>query len=328
MSNPTTPFGWQMPTATDLVTDLPADFEVFGQAVATSMADLLGGTTGQVLKKNTNADMDFVWSADAAGMTNPMTTTGDTIYSSPGSTPVRLPIGSTGQGLSVVAGIPAWTASATSTLTTTGDMLYASAANTLARRAVGSTGQVLTVAGGVPTWAAPAGGGANWSLLNAGGTALTGADTITVSGISGKDKIMILVEAASSTNAASLIQVQLNTDTAANYAYYGNFSIWSNAYAMTDFGGSAGPGANSVSLARMSGSDTSVCSGYFLVTGCNSSGAKVFNSAGGGGSSGGQSHRFYTLGGYYNSSSTISSISLVSSTGNFDSGTVYVYTSA
>ena len=50
-----------MPTATDLVTDLPADFEVFGQAVATSMADLLGGTTGQVLSKNSNTDMDFTW---------------------------------------------------------------------------------------------------------------------------------------------------------------------------------------------------------------------------------------------------------------------------
>jgi len=61
MSNPTTPFSWQMPTSTDLVTDLPADFEVFGQAVATSMADLLGGTTGQVLSKTTNTDMDFTW---------------------------------------------------------------------------------------------------------------------------------------------------------------------------------------------------------------------------------------------------------------------------
>jgi hypothetical protein len=60
MSNPTTPFGWQMPEPTDLVTDLPADFEVFGQAVATSMQDLLGGTTGQVLAKASNADMDFV----------------------------------------------------------------------------------------------------------------------------------------------------------------------------------------------------------------------------------------------------------------------------
>jgi hypothetical protein len=67
MSNPTTPFSWQMPTAVDLVTDLPADFEVFGQAVATSMADLLGGTTGQILAKNSATDMDFIWIANDQG---------------------------------------------------------------------------------------------------------------------------------------------------------------------------------------------------------------------------------------------------------------------
>ena len=67
MSNPTTPFNWQMPQSTDLVTDLPADFEVFGQAVATSMADLLGGTTGQILAKNSNTDMDFIWVANDQG---------------------------------------------------------------------------------------------------------------------------------------------------------------------------------------------------------------------------------------------------------------------
>lgn len=61
MSNPTSSFGWIMPTATDLVTDLPADFEVFGQAVDTSLADLKGGTTAQFLTKNSNTDMDFVW---------------------------------------------------------------------------------------------------------------------------------------------------------------------------------------------------------------------------------------------------------------------------
>lgn len=66
MTNPTSNFGWQMPTSTDLVTDLPADFEVFGQAVDTSLADLKGGTTGQFLKKNSNTDMDFVW-ANAPG---------------------------------------------------------------------------------------------------------------------------------------------------------------------------------------------------------------------------------------------------------------------
>jgi hypothetical protein len=61
MSNPTSNFGWQMPTATDLVTDLPADFEVFGQAVDTDFVDLLGGTTGQVLSKASGTDLDFTW---------------------------------------------------------------------------------------------------------------------------------------------------------------------------------------------------------------------------------------------------------------------------
>ena len=106
-----------MPTNTDLVSQLPADFEVFGQAVDTTLMDLKGGTTGQVLKKNTNTDMDFVWAADSAGMTNPMTTTGDTIYSSSGSTPARLGIGTTGQVLAVSAGLPAWTTPASGSMT-------------------------------------------------------------------------------------------------------------------------------------------------------------------------------------------------------------------
>ena len=61
MSNPTSSFGWIMPNSSDLVTDLPADFEVFGQAVDTSLADLKGGTTGQVLSKASGTDMDFTW---------------------------------------------------------------------------------------------------------------------------------------------------------------------------------------------------------------------------------------------------------------------------
>jgi hypothetical protein len=91
MSNPTSNFGWQMPTATDLVTDLPADFEVFGQAVDTSLADLKGGTTGQILKKNTNADMDFVWGA-AGG--SPLTTKGDLYGYS--TADARVPVGTNG----------------------------------------------------------------------------------------------------------------------------------------------------------------------------------------------------------------------------------------
>ena len=102
MSNPTTPFSWQMPTATDLVTDLPADFEVFGQAVATSMADLLGGTTGQVLSKTTNADMDFTWvtTDDTNAIQNSIVDAkGDLIGATAADTPARLAVGTNGQVL-------------------------------------------------------------------------------------------------------------------------------------------------------------------------------------------------------------------------------------
>lgn len=38
MANPTTNFGFIMPESTDLVTNLPADFDVFGQAVDNTLA--------------------------------------------------------------------------------------------------------------------------------------------------------------------------------------------------------------------------------------------------------------------------------------------------
>ena len=40
MANPTTNYGFVLPTSSDLVTDLPADFEVFGQALDTKFAGL------------------------------------------------------------------------------------------------------------------------------------------------------------------------------------------------------------------------------------------------------------------------------------------------
>jgi hypothetical protein len=98
MANPTTNFGWVMPTSTDLVTDLPADFAVFGQGVDTTMADLKGGTTGQVLAKASNTDMDFTWTADASGI--PATiidAKGDLIAGTAADTAARLAVGTNGQ---------------------------------------------------------------------------------------------------------------------------------------------------------------------------------------------------------------------------------------
>ena len=85
-----------MPTSTDLVTDLPADFAVFGQAVDTSMAELKGGTTGQVLSKTSNTDMDFTWVAqdDSNAIQNSIVDAkGDLIAATANDTPARLAVG-------------------------------------------------------------------------------------------------------------------------------------------------------------------------------------------------------------------------------------------
>jgi hypothetical protein len=108
MATTTPNFGWAVPTSTDLVKDGAVAIETLGDSIDASLVDLKGGTTNQVLAKNSNTDMDFKWVSDATGMTNPMTTTGDTIYSSSGSTPARLGIGSTGQVLTVAGGLPSW----------------------------------------------------------------------------------------------------------------------------------------------------------------------------------------------------------------------------
>jgi hypothetical protein len=70
--------------------------------------------------KDTNVTTYYTGSAwanlDTTGMTNPMTTTGDTIYSSSGSTPARLGIGTAGQVLQVNSGAtaPEWATPAAS----------------------------------------------------------------------------------------------------------------------------------------------------------------------------------------------------------------------
>jgi hypothetical protein len=112
----TTNFGWDTPDDTDLVKDGAAAIRTALNGVDTSFVDLKGGTINQVLAKNSNTDLDFKWVADASGMTNPMTTTGDVIYSSSGSTPARLGIGTANQILQVNSGAtaPEWvTAAAT-----------------------------------------------------------------------------------------------------------------------------------------------------------------------------------------------------------------------
>jgi hypothetical protein len=67
MATVTPNFLWPVPQSTDLVKDGATAIEALGDSIDASLVDLKGGTTGQVLSKNSNTDMDFVWVTDAAG---------------------------------------------------------------------------------------------------------------------------------------------------------------------------------------------------------------------------------------------------------------------
>lgn len=69
MATTTPNFGWAVPTSTDLVKDGAVAIETLGDSIDASLVDLKGGTTGQVLAKATNTNMDFTWTTPASGST-------------------------------------------------------------------------------------------------------------------------------------------------------------------------------------------------------------------------------------------------------------------
>lgn len=181
-----------MPTSTDLVTDLPADFEVFGQAVDTRLKALQPGTT-----------------------------LGDLAYSSAtANTNTRLPIGTNGQVLAVVGGVPAWqngttgdiegvtagvgisgggtsgTVTVTNSMATAidakGDLIVGTGDDAFSRLAIGTNNQVLTADSTAATgmkWATPSAGG-GMTLLST--TSMSGSSTTTVSSISQSYKKLVV----------------------------------------------------------------------------------------------------------------------------------------
>lgn len=113
---------------------------------------------------------------------------GDILMRSAGAW-ARLPIGSSGQVLTVASGIPSWAAATggfSNPMTTAGDLILGGASGGAGRLGVGTNGQVLTVVSGAPAWAAAGGGGGlsyvTESLVSASPNATNNVVSLAVTG--------------------------------------------------------------------------------------------------------------------------------------------------
>ena len=206
--------------------------------------------------------------------------------------------------------------------TTLGDIEYrSSTANVNTRLGLGTAGQVLTVNSGAtaPEWKS-----ISYTLLNAGGTALTGATTITVSSLSGYNKFYVAIEGVSSVSADSNFTIRFNADSASNYTYNG--MSYANKTPNPLPASWLPASANATSLPLLGGIQSAAAAqnGAFTIDGANTAGLKIVDLIGINNWQATDALS-YIYKARYSGTSVISSISIISSSGNFDAGTIYVY---
>ena len=253
MATTTTNFGWDIPQSTDLVKDGATAIAALGQDIDTALVDLKGGTTGQVLAKASNTDLDYSWITNDVGditavtATSPLTgggTSGDItvgIQSATTSQAGAVQLSdSTSTTSSVLAATPTAVKSAydlangaipKSLIDAAGDLIVGTANDTAGRIAIGSNGTVLTSNGTTATWAAAAGGGGLTSL--ASGT-LSGASVV-LSSISGSYvHLQLLISNFKPATDGATFYLRVNADAGSNR--YSNSVVGSSSFTFNTTG--------------------------------------------------------------------------------------------
>ena len=239
-------------------------------------------------------------------------------------------------GIGISGGGTSGTVTVTNSMATAidakGDLVAGTGSDAFSRLAVGANNTVLTADSAEATgmkWAAPAGAGANWSAVNSGGTSLLGGVTsVTISGITSADKLMVYFYNVSSVNASSIISIQFSGDTGSNYHYYGQKLNVPAAYATTYQAQLLDNSRSSIRVAQPGNSHFGLASGYLMLSGGNAAGEKMYQGSGGIDVDTGAVGFGNNFGGRWNNSATVSSVTILSSTGNFDNGDIFVYKSA
>ena len=190
---------------------------------------------------------------------------------------------------------------------------------------IGAAGTVLTSDGDTADWATPVASAKSYSLLST--TSLTAASTITVSGLSGYDDFLFMISGWDCGTAATTLEIRFNGDTGTNYRSAGFSTALAATYDRQLLSSSS---ANSTHLnVGTLGTNTGAGangSTVISMTGCNSSGNKIFTYISG---------TLQTVTstmvrtrngmGVWSNSAVVSSISLISTAGNFNGGDLRIY---